>query len=140
MGEVNLKVQLLDGKLNIEMQTQDKHVKKLIEDSLSDLKSGLAAHRLSLEHVKIDTVNATNTDNSAQMQSNQNQGGSEQGNREFWKDMQGQMNQQSSQRNFSQSFSDSSRSVSSVSTPRANQAQAARTYGGTKGATINRVA
>ena len=140
MGEVNLKVQLLDGKLNIEMQTQDKHVKKLIEESLSDLKSGLAAHRLSLEHVKIDTVNATNTDNSAQMQSNQNQGGSEQGNREFWKDMQGQMNQQSSQRNFSQSFSDSSRSVSNVSTPRATQAQAARTYGGTKGATINRVA
>lgn len=140
MGEVNLKVQLLDGKLNIEMQTQDKHVKKLIEESLSDLKSGLAAHRLSLEHVKIDTVNATNTDNSAQMQSNQNQGGSEQGSREFWKDMQGQSNQQSSQRNFSQSFADSSRSVSSVSTPRSTQAQAARTYGGTKGATINRVA
>ena len=140
MGEVSLKVQLLDGKLNIEMQTQDKHVKKLIEDSLSDLKSGLAAHRLSLEHVKIDTVNATNTDNSAQMQSNQQQGGSEQGTREFWKDMQGQMNQQSSQRNFSQSFSDSSRTSSGVSTPRATPAQAARTYGGTKGATINRVA
>ena len=140
MGEVNLKVQLLDGKLNIEMQTQDKHVKKLIEESLSDLKSGLAAHRLSLEHVKIDTVNATNTDNSAQMQSNQQQGGSEQGTRETWKDMQGQMNQQSSQRSFSQSFSDSSRASSSVSTPRATQAQAARTYGGTKGATINRVA
>lgn len=140
MGEVSLKVQLLDGKLNIEMQTQDKHVKKLIEDSLSDLKSGLAAHRLSLEHVKIDTVNATNTDNSAQMQSNQHQGGSEQGTREFWQDMQGQMNQQSSQKNFSQSFSDSSRTSSGVSTPRATQAQAARTYGGTKGATINRVA
>lgn len=140
MGEVNLKVQLLDGKLSIEMQTQDKNVKKLIEDSLSDLKSGLAAHRLSLEHVKIDTVNATNTDNSAQMQSNQNQGGSEQSNREFWRDMQGQMNQQSSQRKFSQSFSDSSRTVSNVATPRSTQAQAVRTYGGTKGATINRVA
>jgi flagellar hook-length control protein FliK len=140
MGEVSLKVQLLDGKLNVEMQTQDKHIKKLIEDSLSDLKSGLAAHRLSLEHVKIDTVNATNTDNSAQMQSNQQQGGSEQGAREFWQDMQGQMNQQSSQKNYSQSFADSSRASSVVSTPRATQAQAARTYGGTKGATINRVA
>lgn len=140
MGEVSLKVQLLDGKLNIEMQTQDKHIKKLIEDSLSDLKSGLAAHRLSLEHVKIDTVNATNTDNSAQMQSNQQQGGSEQGTREFWQGMQGQMNQHSSQKNFSQSFSDSSSTGSGVTTPRATQAQAARTYGGTKGATINRVA
>lgn len=139
MGEVHLKVQLLDGKLNIEMQTQDKNVKKLIEESLSDLKSGLAAHRLSLEHVKIDTVNATNADNNTQMQSNLHQGGGEGRGREFWNETQGQMNQQS-QKRFSSEASHNANRTAATPVTRTSQAQALRTYGGTKGATVNRVA
>lgn len=139
MGEVQLKVLLQDGKLNVEMQTQDKNVKKLIEESLSDLKSGLAAHRLSLEHVKIDTVSATNTDNNTQFQSNLNQGHSQGQAREFWSDFQGNMNNQSRRNsNYSENTSSgpSARSISAG----ASTAQALRTYGGTKGATVNRVA
>lgn len=140
MGEVHLKVLLQDGKLNIEMQTQDKNVKKLIEESLSDLKSGLAAHRLSLEHVKVDTVNATNADNNMQFQSNLNHGGSEGRAQELWSGFQQNMNNQSGKKS---SYSDSASSpkVSSHESVRtAPAAQAIRTYGGTKGATINRVA
>lgn len=140
MGEVHLKVLLQDGKLNIEMQTQDKNVKKLIEESLSDLKSGLAAHRLSLEHVKVDTVNATNADNNMQFQSNLNHGGSEGRAQELWNGFQQNMNNQSGKKS---SYSDSASSpkVSSQESARtAPAAQAIRTYGGTKGATINRVA
>ncbi|MEQ1721728.1 MAG: flagellar hook-length control protein FliK [Pseudobdellovibrio sp.] len=138
MGEVQLKVMLLDGKLNIEMQTQDKNVKKLIEESLSDLKSGLAAHRLSLEHVKVDTVNATNADNNMQFQSNLNHGGSEGRAQERWNDFQ-QNNQSSNKSAFSDVLG-----APKVSTKESNReapmASATRTYGGTKGATINRVA
>ncbi len=140
MGEVHLKVMLQDGKLNVEMQTQDKNVKKLIEESLSDLKSGLAAHRLSLEHVKVDTVNATNADNNMQFQSNLNQGGSERRAQEQWNDFQQNMNNQSGKKS---SYNDST-SASNVSENKSNRvaplASAIRTYGGTKGATVNRVA
>ncbi len=73
MGEVHLKVILQEGKINIEMNTQDKSVKKLIEESLSDLKSSLASQQMKLDHVKINSVVATSTENNTQMNSNQNQ-------------------------------------------------------------------
>lgn len=141
LGDLHLKVMFQDGKLNIEMQTQNKDIKKLVEDSLSELKSGLAAHRLSLEHVKIDTVNATNADNNTQFQSNLNHGGSQEQARELWKDFQGNMNNQSDKRS---SYADSA--IQPNVSPRSSSANAAavasamRTYGGTKGATVNRVA
>lgn len=139
MGEVQLRVVLQNGKLNVEMQTQTHEAKKLLEDSLSDLKSGLAAQRLSLEHVKIDTVSATNADNTAQNQSNLNQGNSQHQAREFWNDM-----QQNSQQGFSGHSSEKREwagpSVDLQVGNRAQAAQALRTYGGTKGATLNRVA
>jgi flagellar hook-length control protein FliK len=141
MGEVQLKVVLENGKLNVEMQTQDRDVKRLIEESLSELKSGLAAHRLSLEHVKIDTVNATNADNSAQLQSNLNQ--HSEGRRDLWQESFQQSQQQLNQQTRQRLSADSSRatgSIGAVSTPRSSQAQALRTYGGTKGASLNRVA
>lgn len=141
MGDVHLKVMLLDGKLNVELQTQNKDVKKLIEDSLSELKSGLAAHRLSLEHIKIDTVNATNADNNTQLQSNLNQGNSEGRMREFWSDFQGNMNNQSGKKSsYAESSGQPNVSSRNSVANAASAAGALRTYGGTKGATINRVA
>lgn len=60
MGEVQLKIMMENGKMNLEMNTHDKNVQKMIQDSLSDLKSSLAAHQISVEHVtlnnKISTV------------------------------------------------------------------------------------
>lgn len=66
-GEVHLKVMMENGKINVELNTQDRAVKKLIEESLSDLKSSLASHQMSLEHVKINNVVAgANVENQSQ--------------------------------------------------------------------------
>lgn len=143
LGDLHLKVMFQDGKLNIEMQTQNKDIKKLVEDSLSELKSGLAAHRLSLEHVKVDTVNATNADNNTQFQSNlkHGNGGSQEQARELWRDFQGNMNNQSGKRSsYTGSSIQPNVSPRSTATGAAATANAVRTYGGTKGATVNRVA
>lgn len=146
LAEVQLKVMLQNGKVNIEMQTHDKSVKKLMEDSLTELKSGLAAHNLSVEHVKINTVTATNTDNSAQFQSDWNQGGGEHQQREYWNQFQENLNQRQnfarrsnygSGSNGSDGASASSMSAS-ASTERVGATP--RTYGGTKGSQINWVA
>lgn len=148
LSDVQLKVMLQDGKVNIEMRTHDKNVKKLMEDSLTELKSGLAAHNLSVEHVKINTVPATNTDNSAQFQSNWNQGGSEQQQREYWNQFQDNLNQNQKQ-NFarrsnygSESRGADSSSISAMGASAASDRATAtpRTYGGTKGSQINWVA
>ncbi|MBC7420798.1 MAG: flagellar hook-length control protein FliK [Bdellovibrio sp.] len=140
MGEVQLRVILQDGKVNVEIQTQDKAVKKMIEDSLTELKSGLAAHRLSVEHVRIDTVTATNTDNSAQSQTNLNQGGSEGKQREFWNSFQQNLGQQNSGKSSYQGSSAAGASAVDTRATNASTSSALRTYGGTKGATVNRVA
>ena len=146
LAEVQLKVMLQDGKVNIEMRTHDKTVKKMMEDSLTELKSGLAAHNLSVEHVKINTVTATNTDNSAQFQSNWNQGGGEQQQREYWNQFQDNLNQKQNfarRSNYGSESKGSTRSSigamgASAATERATATP--RTYGGTKGSQINWVA
>ena len=141
LGELQLKVIFLDGKLNVEMQTQNKDIKKLVEESLTELKSGLAAHRLSLEHVKINTVDATNADNNTQFQSNLNQRGAQDHAREQWREFQGSLNSQSDGKP-SQADSRNQPGVAQrgASVNTATAVTAMRTYGGTKGATINRVA
>ncbi len=139
LAEVQLKVIVLDGKVNIEMVTQDKAVKKLMEDSLSELKSGLAAHHLSIEHVKISSVNATNTDNNAQLQSNLNQSGSEEKQREFWNRFQDNLNQSNSRKANYPSVASSAQDLA-VERSRAPAESSLRTYGGTKGSQVNRVA
>lgn len=141
LGELHLKVIFQDGKLNVEMQTQNKDIKKLVEDSLSELKSGLAAHRLSLEHVKINTVEATNADNNAQFQSNLNQSGSQSQAREQWREFQGNLNGHSDKKpSHADSRIQPAVSQRGTSVNSATAVNAMRTYGGTKGATINRVA
>ena len=71
-GEMQLRVILDQGKINIEMNSHDKNVKKLIEDSLSDLKSSLALHQMSIDHVKINNVDVVNASHQTQLQSNLN--------------------------------------------------------------------
>jgi Flagellar hook-length control protein FliK len=98
MGDVHLKVMMTNGKMNIELNTQDKSVKKLIEDSLSDLRSSLAARQISLEHVKINSVNATNTENnSGSLQNSNQQAGSESNQSKTFDQLQQQMQQQKNQ-------------------------------------------
>lgn len=143
LAEVQLKVMLQDGKVNIEMHTQDKTVKKLMEDSLSELRSGLAAQHLSVEHVKINTVTATNTDNSAQFQSNWNHGGGEQQQREYWNQFQDNLNQRqnpSRRSSYGAGAESSSGGAMSASASAERVSATPRTYGGTKGSQINWVA
>lgn len=69
MGDIHLKVMLQNGNVQLEVNTQDRNVKKLIEDHISDLKSSLAAHQMNVEHVKVSTVAETNTENKSRFES-----------------------------------------------------------------------
>ena len=57
LGEITLKVNVSDGKVNVEMLTENNISKKLIEKGLGDLKANLAAHKLDVELVKVDVSN-----------------------------------------------------------------------------------
>lgn len=84
LGEVHLKVQMQDGKMSMQMMADSKEAKQSIESSLAELKTSLAAHKLSIDHVKVDVVNSTNTENSTNNQTNMNsQGGHDQA-KKFW--------------------------------------------------------
>lgn len=63
LGKVHLRMMVENGNVQLELSTQNQSTKKLIEEHISDLKSSLAAHQMNVEHVKINTVVETNTDN-----------------------------------------------------------------------------
>ncbi len=141
MGEVNLKVMLDNGKINIEMNAQDKSVKKMLEESLSDLKSSLASHQMRVEHVKINNVVAVDTQNQAQFQSDANSSNSSFQNRQ-----QQEMNFQNfansnsgRQREHGSSYQTSQQQ--SVQTPIAKSTQGRAAYvAANKGSSVNVVA
>lgn len=84
MGTIHLKVMLQDGKVNLQMSADTQEAKKTIESSLAELKTSLAAHKLSMENVKVDVVNSTSADVATQNQTNMNgQQGRDQA-RQFW--------------------------------------------------------
>jgi len=143
MGEIQLKVLMNDGRLNIEMQTQDKSVKKLIEDSLTELKSGLAAQQLSVDHVRISTVNGTNTDNTAQFQNNQghgqNFGQAQDQQKEFWKQFQNNFGNQARRGSYGDVQAVGSRASAEPNAMQPMKSGAARAAGRT-GSTLNKVA
>jgi flagellar hook-length control protein FliK len=66
LGQVHMKMQIHDGKVNLQMATDTKEAKQAIEGGLSDLKSSLAAHKLSVDHVKVDVVSSGSAGSSAQ--------------------------------------------------------------------------
>lgn len=88
MGKIQMKVLLQDGKVNVQMSTETHEAKKAIESSLSELRSSLAAQKLSVDHVKIDVVNGPNADNQARNDMNMNQQGRD--TRQFWNQFQEQ--------------------------------------------------
>lgn len=59
LGFVELKVGVSDGKVDIQMITENNETKRLLESGLTDLKNGLVQHKLSLESVQVDTSNRT---------------------------------------------------------------------------------
>lgn len=54
LGEVQLKVLVHDGKVNVELKTDNADAKKLLESSIADLKQSLSAQKLSVDNVKVD--------------------------------------------------------------------------------------
>lgn len=84
LGKIHMKVLVQDGKVNVQMAADTQEAKKTLESGISDLKNSLAAHKLSMDHVKIDVVAGANTDNNTQNQSNQNNPGSREQTQKFW--------------------------------------------------------
>ncbi|MNJ93209.1 Flagellar hook-length control protein FliK [compost metagenome] len=86
MGKIHLRVQLQDGKVNLQMSADTPEAKKTIESGLAELKTSLAAHKLSVDHVKVDVVSGPSTDTATQNQTNLNNGNMQQRDqaRQFW--------------------------------------------------------
>ncbi len=85
LGVVNLKVAMADGKVSVHMAAQSDDAKKALESSLAELKTSLAAQKLSMDNVKIDVVD--NAKMSSSLQNQLNQGGADQQHqqtRQFW--------------------------------------------------------
>lgn len=54
LGTIQLKVSVLEGKVQVEMKAENKASQKAIENSLSELRHSLASHNLSVDSVKVD--------------------------------------------------------------------------------------
>ncbi|MCB0390661.1 MAG: flagellar hook-length control protein FliK [Bdellovibrionales bacterium] len=55
LGEVTMKVNVEGGNVNVEMLADSHDAKKILEKGISELKATLAAHKLNVEHIKVDT-------------------------------------------------------------------------------------
>lgn len=62
LGEVRLKVMVVNGRVNVEMAAQTNEAKQLIESSISDLRSSLSSHKLAVDHIKVDVGNQAQSD------------------------------------------------------------------------------
>jgi len=56
LGEVNMKVMVQNGHVNVEMITESSEAKKILEKGLGDLKANLISHNLRIDQVKVDTA------------------------------------------------------------------------------------
>lgn len=90
LGNVHLKVHLQDGKVSLQMAADTHEAKKMIEHGLADLKSSLAAQKLSVENIKVDVVeevrNQTQAENNTNLDYNQQRDQT----RQFWNRFQDQ--------------------------------------------------
>lgn len=98
LGMIELKVELIDGKVQMQMLTENKETKKILESNMSDLKDHLSSHKLSVESIKIDSVQGVSTDVATRNQSSsdklsQNQNQSDRQTKQFWNQFQNQFGQ-----------------------------------------------
>jgi flagellar hook-length control protein FliK len=59
MGDLKLKVAVVDGQVSVEMVTANSEAKKLIEKGMSDLKASLASQNLSIDQIRVDSPSET---------------------------------------------------------------------------------
>lgn len=91
LGDLHLKVMLDGGKVNVQMSAETAEAKKTLESNLSELKQSLSAHKLSVDHVKVDVVNNVSSDVSSQLQrdtTNQQLSQDSRDTRQFWNQFQ----------------------------------------------------
>lgn len=74
LGEIHLKVMVKDGKVNVEIGTQNQEAKKLLESSIADLKTSLSTQKLSVEGVKVDLGQTNLSDSQKGMNFGQDMG------------------------------------------------------------------
>ncbi len=55
LGPIDLKVAILDGKVNLHFQTESLEVKKMIEKDLDEIRAKLSAKDLDLDRFRVDT-------------------------------------------------------------------------------------
>lgn len=56
MGQVELKVLVQDGRVNLSFAAESKEVQELLEKNMDDLKQSLSQQKLAVEQVKIDKI------------------------------------------------------------------------------------
>ncbi|MEK6556334.1 MAG: flagellar hook-length control protein FliK, partial [Bdellovibrionota bacterium] len=56
MGDLKLKVAIVDGQVSVEMITSNNEAKKLIEKGMGELKASLAGHKLNIDQIRIDAA------------------------------------------------------------------------------------
>jgi flagellar hook-length control protein FliK len=88
LGPIQLKVDLSEGKLNIQVAAGTSEAKKMIESSLPELKSSLAAQRLSVDHIKVDVVSAASAETQTRGEANTNSNSQHRNDRQFWNQFQ----------------------------------------------------
>lgn len=88
MGQVQLKVSVDNGQVNIQMLTDNDAAKKALERGLSDLKANLAAQQLKVESMRVDVGNEI------QKQMDQNQDSSREQARQFAQDFMSQFREE----------------------------------------------
>ncbi|MES2767790.1 MAG: flagellar hook-length control protein FliK [Bdellovibrionota bacterium] len=54
LGTIHVNIQVKDGQVGVQMMADNHEAKKLLETSMSDLKVGLADHKLNLNQMKVD--------------------------------------------------------------------------------------
>jgi flagellar hook-length control protein FliK len=105
MGSVQMKLKVLDGKVQLQMAADNKEVKKLIENSIQDLKTSLASHNLAVDQVRVDVVNQSmgSSDVRQDMQGQMNQFLNQQqrdGTRQFWQQFNENFGNRQARENF----------------------------------------
>ncbi len=95
LGQVNLRVSVEDGKVNVQMITESDQAKKVLESGIKELRTDLAANNLNLETLQVDTGKGLSSD-LRQGPDQQNQAAQDMA-REFAR---GFLNQQREERNW----------------------------------------
>lgn len=94
LGEIQLRVELKEGRIQLHMMAENKETKRMLESGISELKDSLSMQKINLDSVKIDSVVKTNVDVQTQNQNhssqNQNPSQDSRDTRQFWNQFQDQ--------------------------------------------------